>query len=211
MHVPAWQTSVWVHALASLHAVPSGRGVEMHVPVGSHDPATHAEPVPHVVPTTRGPHTPLIAAPAALLHARQSEGLSAPGPVRPQVVLQQTPSTQKPAPHWESVVHAMTPAVVAAGCSVAAAGRVRAGEGMARSGAGMARLASGEGGVALVAVDSSGPFVRGADSGSGAQALTAARAIARVKATNEWRRRARDMKRERYRSGWRESAEKAWT
>jgi hypothetical protein len=39
-HAPAWQASVWVHALSSLHAVPSGFAGSEHTPVfGSQAPA----------------------------------------------------------------------------------------------------------------------------------------------------------------------------
>jgi hypothetical protein len=41
LHAPLWQVSVWVHALPSLHAVPSGEAGFEHWPVaGSQVPAT---------------------------------------------------------------------------------------------------------------------------------------------------------------------------
>jgi hypothetical protein len=59
VHVPATQVSICVHALASLHVVPSGRGGFEHAPVaGSQLPATwHWSSAVHVtgVPPV---HTP---------------------------------------------------------------------------------------------------------------------------------------------------------
>ena len=49
-HAPAWHESLWVHALWSLHEVPSAAAGFEHVPLaGSHVPATwHASLAVHV-------------------------------------------------------------------------------------------------------------------------------------------------------------------
>src|SRR4051794_32052610 len=72
-HAPAWQESVWVHALASLQVAPSAFAGFVHTPdAGLHTPASwHWSWAVHVtgVPAT---HTPAALQVSAPLHALPS-------------------------------------------------------------------------------------------------------------------------------------------
>ena len=75
-----------------------GQAVEvpLQVSAASHTPLAARQ----VEPAFTAPQVPLTAAPAAIEQAWQSLVL-----LPPQALLQHTPSTQKPVPHWPVVVH----------------------------------------------------------------------------------------------------------
>ena len=124
VHAPAWQVSLWVHASASSHALPSALLGFEHTPVaGSHVPGSwhpscaaqitgfepvhapawqvslcvHASASSHAGPVSSA-HVPSEAAPAAIEQASQVPASHA--------VLQQTPSAQNALAHSEPAAQA---------------------------------------------------------------------------------------------------------
>src|SRR5689334_25303831 len=103
--VPAWQVSTWVHAVPSLHAVPSGSGGLEHAPVmGSQTPVTwHWSAAAHVTgfaPT----HAPATHA-SACVHALPSLHVVPSA----SVGFEQTPVAGSHVPaawHWSAAAHA---------------------------------------------------------------------------------------------------------
>jgi hypothetical protein len=102
VHVPAWHVSVWVHALPSLHAVPSGAFGFEHAPVvGSQVPATWHESLAVHVTGLDPVHTPLwhvyvcshLSVPVQVVPSVAGVWLHVPSPLHESIV-QGLPSSQ---------------------------------------------------------------------------------------------------------------------